>query len=233
LDSQDLSCPRLGESHHLPHYSILCTSAWGPHSNGILSQDSQMGVSKFPKLGFLRLWGPITLCANLWLRWGLKQSYSPCRDLSKKMSHATYTQGNQVDSKLLVVNSQIANLTPGLSFGHELCFRCPNGSCEPILNIYVSIAFSCYKNSSIEWVLTPAFTLWKFGSPFGLQLPKWEFTWECEGSFPHTLLHSREHEMWPLSFPLRPQPCEPLPWLQAQDNVTLGSSFIIPKPFHS
>jgi hypothetical protein len=28
--------------------------------------------------------------------------------------------------------------------------------------------------------------------------PKWELTWECGGSFPHTLLHSREHEM-PLS----------------------------------
>jgi hypothetical protein len=29
----------------------------------------------------------------------------------------------------------------------------------------------------------------------GLQLSKWELTWECAGSFPHTLLHSREHEM--------------------------------------
>ncbi len=27
----------------------------------------------------------------------------------------------------------------------------------------------------------------KFGSPFGLQFPQWEFTWECEGSFPHAL----------------------------------------------
>jgi hypothetical protein len=27
------------------------------------------------------------------------------------------------------------------------------------------------------------------------ELLKWEFTWECEGSFPHTLLHSWEHEM--------------------------------------
>jgi hypothetical protein len=37
---------------------------------------------------------------------------------------------------------------------------------------------------------------WKFGSPLGLQLPKWELTWKCGGSFPHILLHSREHEMW-------------------------------------
>jgi hypothetical protein len=34
------------------------------------------------------------------------------------------------------------------------------------------------------------------GNPSGLQLSKWELIWECEGSFPHTFLHSREHEMW-------------------------------------
>jgi hypothetical protein len=34
-----------------------------------------------------------------------------------------------------------------------------------------------------------------FESPPGLQLPKWELTWECGGSFPHTLPHSQEHEM--------------------------------------
>ncbi len=42
-------------------------------------------------------------------------------------------QGNWVDSRLLVVGSQITNLTPDLFFGHNLCFRCPNGSCELIL----------------------------------------------------------------------------------------------------
>jgi hypothetical protein len=36
-------------------------------------------------------------------------------------------------------------LTPDLSFGHNLCFRCPNGSCKPILDIYVLIAFQWYK----------------------------------------------------------------------------------------
>jgi len=61
------------------------------------------------------------------------------------MSHTTYTQGNKVDFWLLVVGSQIANLIPGLSFGHNLCFKGPNGSCEPILNIYVLIYFQWYK----------------------------------------------------------------------------------------
>jgi len=39
-------------------------------------------ISKFLKLGLLALWKPITFCVNLWLRWGLKQSYSPCQELS-------------------------------------------------------------------------------------------------------------------------------------------------------
>jgi hypothetical protein len=69
------------------------------------------------------------------------QSFSPCRELFTDMSHATCMQGNRVDSRLLVVGSQIANLTIDPFFGHNLCFKCPNGSCEPILDIYVSITF--------------------------------------------------------------------------------------------
>jgi hypothetical protein len=34
---------------------------------------------------------------------------------------------------------------PDLSFDHNLCFRCLNESCKPILDIYVSIAFQWYK----------------------------------------------------------------------------------------
>ncbi len=134
-DSQDSPRSGLGGSHHLPPYSILCAFSQGPHPNGILSWDFQVGVSKFSQLGLLRLWGPITLRADLRLRLVIKQSCSPCLDLSNDMLHATCTQGNRVDSRLLVVKSQIANLTPGLSFGHNLCFICPNGSCKLILNI--------------------------------------------------------------------------------------------------
>jgi hypothetical protein len=61
------------------------------------------------------------------------------------MSHVACTKGIWVDSGLLVVGSQIAHLTPGLSFGHNLCFGCPNGWCEPILDIYPSIDFQWYK----------------------------------------------------------------------------------------
>jgi len=57
------------------------------------------------------------------------------------MSHATYTQGNWVEFQLLVVGSQTANVTPGPSFGHNLCFKSPNGWYKPILDIYILRAF--------------------------------------------------------------------------------------------
>jgi hypothetical protein len=44
-----------------------------------------------------------------------------------------------------MVKSQIANLTFYFSFGYNLCFKYPNGSCKPILNIYVLRALHWYK----------------------------------------------------------------------------------------
>jgi hypothetical protein len=61
--------------------------------------------------------------------------------LSNDMWHATYTQVNQRDSRLLVVGNQIGSLIPVTSFGHNLCFKYSNGSCEPILDISISRAF--------------------------------------------------------------------------------------------
>ncbi len=61
--------------------------------------------------------------------------------LSNGMSHSTCTHCGWVDSWLLVVESQIASLTLGLSFCHNLCYICPNGSCKPIFDIYTLIAF--------------------------------------------------------------------------------------------
>jgi hypothetical protein len=57
------------------------------------------------------------------------------------MWHVTCMQGSQGNYQLLVIGSQIDNLTPNLFFGHNLCFNYPNGSCEPILDIYVLKAF--------------------------------------------------------------------------------------------
>jgi hypothetical protein len=104
-----------------------------------------LGVSKLLKLGLSQCWVPIILRADLQLRWDLKQSCSPRQELSNGMSHFICTQGNRVDPRLLVVSSQIANLSPNLSFGHNLCFRYPNGSCKPILDTCIPKAFQWYK----------------------------------------------------------------------------------------
>ncbi len=131
-----------------------------------------MGVLKFPKLGALQLWGPITLCADLRLRWGLKQSCSPHWKLSKNMLQATWKQGNQGDSKLLVVRSQIANLTLGLFFCHNLGFGCPNESCEPTLNICIPRAFQWYKECFNPMGFDPCNHYMKIWESIGTPTPK-------------------------------------------------------------
>jgi hypothetical protein len=195
-------------SHHLPPYIILCASSRGPHPNGFLSRDSQVGVLKFHHLGLLQLWGHITSCADLRSQWSLKQSCIPRRELFNGMSHATFTQGNLVDSWLLVFGSQIANLTPRLSFGHNLCFRRPNEWCEPILDIYTSITFQWYKEHFEERSFDPwnlALKIRDSNSQHGssLDLGVWGF-------IPSHSLHSQEHVMWFPSVLLGPQPCNPL-----------------------
>ncbi len=104
-----------------------------------------MGVLKFQQLGLPWLWGCITSYADLWSWWGLKQICIPHWEISNSVSHSTCTHQGRVNSQLLVVGSQTANLTPDLSFHHNLCCKCPNGSCEPIFDIYTSIAFQWYK----------------------------------------------------------------------------------------
>jgi hypothetical protein len=46
--------------------------------------------------------------------------------------------------------------------------------------------FNDIKKARSHCVLTPEIALWSFESPSGLDLPKWELHWECEGSLPHT-----------------------------------------------
>ncbi len=63
------------------------------------------------------------------------------------MPHSTYTHQGRVNSQLLMVGSQIANLILDFSFVHNLCCRCPNSSCEAILDIYASRPFQQYKKN--------------------------------------------------------------------------------------
>ncbi len=144
-NSLDSARPKLGGSHHLPPYSILYVTPPHLHPNGSFSRDSQSGVPKLSQFGLLGLWAFITSCSDLRLGWGLKRTCSSPRELSNGVLHSTYTHRDRVDSWLLVVGSQTSNLTPNLSFDHNLCYKCPNGSCKAILDIFTSKPFQWYK----------------------------------------------------------------------------------------
>jgi hypothetical protein len=96
-------------------------------------------------VGVPGLWDVISPRPNLGSGRGLNQSCSPQRELSNAMSHSRSARREHVDSRLLVVGSQIANLTPGPSFAHNLGCRCPNGQCEAIFDIYVSRPFQWHR----------------------------------------------------------------------------------------
>ncbi len=141
LDSLDSSRPRLGGSHHLPPYSILCVAPPRPRPSGFLSWDSQSGVPKLSWFGLPGLSAIITSRPDLRSGRGLNQSCSSLQELSNAMLHSFIARRDQVDSRLFVVGSQTGNLTFDPSFAHNLSCRCPNDSCEAILDIYTSRPF--------------------------------------------------------------------------------------------
>jgi len=134
-NSQYSPGPKLGESHHLPPYRIFYAWPQGLHSNVILSQDSQVGSPEILEIGTSLTLEVHNFFLDLRLKWGLKQSCNLCWELSNDMWYTTYTQVNQSDSWLLMFGNQIASLTLGPSFGHNLCFKYSFGMCKPILDI--------------------------------------------------------------------------------------------------
>jgi hypothetical protein len=95
--------------------------------------------------GLSELWTAITPDCGVGSRRGLNQSCSPRRDLSNAMLHSQIGHREEVHSRLLVVGSQTASLTPGPSFAHNLGCRCPNCQCEGIFDIYVSRPFQWHQ----------------------------------------------------------------------------------------
>jgi hypothetical protein len=148
LYSFDSPWPGLGGSHHLPPYSILCSSLLRLHPNGSFSRDSQGGVSKLSRFGLLGLWANITSRPNLWLGQCFNQSCNFPRELSNAMSHSISGRRKEVNSWLLVLGSQTVSLTPGPSFAHNLGCGYPNGSYEVILGIYTSRPFQRHQEHS-------------------------------------------------------------------------------------
>jgi hypothetical protein len=138
-------------------------------------------------MGLPGLWSPIILRADLGSQCGLKQSCRSRWDLFNSMSHVLCSQVFRVDSWLLVVESQNwqtpGNSTLDPSFGHNLCFRCPNEQCEPILDIYASRAFHWYKKRHNPLSFDPCDCSLKFRQSTGTPSPKvgvalgvWGFT---------------------------------------------------------
>jgi len=152
--------------------------------NGFLSRDSQGGVPKLFRFGLPGFCAVITICLDLRLGWGLKQTCSSSWQLSNGVSHSTFTNQGRVDSRLLVVGSQTTNLTLGPSFCHNLCCRCPNGPCEPIFDIYISLSFQWCKERPNVRCLNPCNWTLKFRE--SRRTLKSQF-WECEFHL-HTLL---------------------------------------------
>jgi hypothetical protein len=193
LDSLNSPKPALGGNHHLPPYSILYITLSHLHSNGTFSQDSQSGVQKLSQFRLPRVWAFITSCSDLQLGWGLMQTCSSLWELFNVVSCSTCTHRGRVDSRLLVIGSQTTNLTLGPSFDHNLCCRCPNGSCETILNIYTSRPFQWYKEHLNVRCFEPcnrALNFWESG-----RTPKSHFR-ECEWQ-PHTSLKvGLRHKRW-------------------------------------
>jgi hypothetical protein len=95
--------------------------------------------------GVSGLWELITPDCEVWSRRGLNQTCSPRRDLSNDVSHSQFGGREEVDSRLLVVGSQTANLTPGPSFAHNLGYICSNDQCEAIFYIYASRPFQWHQ----------------------------------------------------------------------------------------
>ncbi len=129
----------------------LATGTWthkthhGPDS-GEATTFPHIVFSAAGRVGYIRMaqipgTPEITPDCRVGSRRGLNQSCSPRRDLSNAMSHAQIGRREEVDSRLLVVGSQTASLTPGPSFAHNLGCRCPNRQCEGIFDIYVSRPF--------------------------------------------------------------------------------------------
>jgi hypothetical protein len=103
LESLDSPQPGLRGSHHLPPYSILCVTPREPRPNDTFSRDSQGGVLKLSRVGFLELWALISHGSDLRLEWGLNQSCSSPQELSNFLSHSFCRRREEVDYRLFTL----------------------------------------------------------------------------------------------------------------------------------
>jgi len=132
------------------------------------------------------------------------------------MLHTTYTRENQGDSWLLVVESQIVKLTPGPSFGHKLCFRCPNGSWKTILDIYVLRAFQWYKELFNPLSFSPCNCSVKIHESIGTPTPKVEPPFGSVRAHSLTFSYTLGSMRCDSRASFLAQPCKPMLWSWTQ-----------------
>ncbi len=95
-------------------------------------------------------------------------------------------------------------LTPGPSFGHNLCVKCPNGSCEPILDIYISRSFQWYNEFHNPIDFDPCNYSLKIRESIGTLTPKvgihlgvWRFIPSHSPTFPRAWDVTLRLSSWP------------------------------------
>jgi hypothetical protein len=96
--------------------------------------------------------------------------------------HSPSARQEWVDSRLLVVGSQTASLTPGPSFAHNLGCRCPNDQCEAISDIYTSRPFQWHQEHPKARCFAPCYRTIDIRESRRTPNPQ---LWECE-FHPHT-----------------------------------------------
>jgi len=177
--------PELGEATTFPHIVFSATLHGGYIQMalfpGTLKLESRTCLETVP-VGVPGLWELITPDFRVRSWWGLNQSYSPCRDLSNAMSHSQFGGREEVDSRLLVVGSQTANLTPGPSFAHNLGYKCPNGQYEAIFDIYASRPFQWHQEHLNARCFGPWCRTLNIRESRRTPSPQ---LWECWASPPH------------------------------------------------
>ncbi len=177
--------PDSGEATTFPHIVFSATLRKGYIQMALFPGTPKLESRNCPETVPVRVPGFLALITpdwKFWLQRGLNQSCSPLRDLFNAMSHSQLGGREEVDSRLLVVGSQTANLTPGPSFAHNLGCRYPNGQCEAIFDIYVSRPFQWHQEHPNARCFGPCCRALNIRESQRTPCPQ---LWECWASPPH------------------------------------------------
>jgi hypothetical protein len=148
LDHETHHGPDSGEATTFLHIVFSAPPRWGYIPMALFPGTPKLKSRNCPETvpgGVLGLWEVITPDYQVWSQRGLNQGYSPGWYLSNDVLRSQFGGQEEVDSWLFVVGSQIVSLTPGLSFAHNLGYRCPNDQCKAILDIYASRPFQWHQ----------------------------------------------------------------------------------------